>query len=205
MKRSDVWLADLLGLAVLLGAASLVVFYWVAPNRAQAERQPVVSHQAARLRATLAQQEMRRTTLAERRDQRIRSLNAQYMRLPAVNDLSTYVSALGETAEVAGIWLEELSPGTIETAGPFAIANVQLKAKGSFSDFVRWLEGVSRTMPNLDVAQLTINGGGATDASGVRLSWTARILMRNSDEGPMTAATVAGESPRSGAPQDGHE
>jgi Tfp pilus assembly protein PilO len=193
VKRPKVWLGDLLGLALVSGVAAVAVFEWVLPARAQAGRQTIARYQAGKVRTALGDQQSRKAALSERREQCMRELNDRYMRLPETDELRTYIARMGQAAEDAGIRLEEMSPDQSHTVGHFATANVSLKATGTLSAFVQWLERVEHAMPYVDVTALQIKRGSTGDQH-LLLSWNARVLMRSSDQGPVPDAATASPS-----------
>jgi len=185
MPRSSILLTDFLGAASVVAVAAAAVFYWLAPNREEAARRKIADYQIRSARAALADQQTRQERLRQRLAESVRELDRLYFALPADQDLGEFIVRMGQAAEDTGVRLEEVSPGSLEPDGRFARTQISLKAAGTWSQVLEWLDTLSDSIPYLRFSELSVRREANDTASLRRFNLKAHVLLRRSPDGPL--------------------
>lgn len=183
-RRIRVWIIDGVGMSVILVLAWVMIAFWINPNRTQASRLRVAQHQARVAESAIEEQTARQQRLKGQLAVRIDALEGRYQSLPLMQDVSARIASIGATAGSVALTLEEMIPGPVDVVGPYATSTVRLKAGGSFAAFLAWLEMAHRTMPALDLSDLSLRRVEGSEAGNVQIEWNVALLLRTRTDGP---------------------
>jgi hypothetical protein len=174
---------DGVGLSVIVALAWAMASYWIIPNQAQAGRLRVARHQARVAESAIEEHGARRSRLTARLNEQIDALETRYQTLPLSADVSAQIASIGAKAGSVQLTLNEMLPGPVEPAGPYATATVRLKAVGTLDAFLAWLAMAHETMPALDLTELSLKRLDGSDAA-LQIEWNVALLLRTRSEGP---------------------
>lgn len=181
---------DGVGMSVMLVLGWGMASYWILPSHAQGGRLRVTRHQARVAEIAIEEQTARRSRLISRLNEQIDALEARYQALPEMADVSAQIASLGTTAGTVQLKLDEMLPGPVEVAGPYATSSVRLKAVGTLEAFLTWLDMSQQRMPAIDLTELSLRRIEGSTSAGVQIEWNVALLLRTRTDGPRESLRV---------------
>lgn len=174
-------------LVVFFCSALFALFrFWIQPNLERVRQEAAARHQYRVAAGALRDLGEQRKRLAERFETRVDALDAQYRSLPPSDELSETLARLSDTSMTGDLVINELAPGELQPAGPYAVAAVELKTSGAFHSVVDWLHAMELGLPDAGVSSVVLNRVDRGDTTTIQAAWTINLLLREGETDPKT-------------------
>lgn len=117
---------------------------------------------------------------------------------PGPEALPMLASRIADVARRNSLALQRVTPGPLRPAGDLAAAEVQVAARGASGDIVRFLDGIAREYPSVEIQQLSIAGGGPSATCALQCTLKLHILPESGKRRPAAQAAPAARGEQRG-------